>query len=91
MPLVKMMMKARIAMMVMCGRRERGMRAMGESLAVGKVVVVVWLSLWEGLGSGGEGRGEDIEGDVVVIVRLAMDEKIVKDKREGLYSHFENI
>lgn len=90
---MKMMMKARRAMMGMCGRRERGMRAMGESLAVGKVVVVVWLSLWEGLGSGWEGKGEDIENGVVVVVvvRLAMDEKLVKDKREGLCSHFEKI
>lgn len=71
------------------------MRAMGESLAVGMVlVVVIWLSLWEYLGSGGEGKGEDIERVVVVVVvvvRWAMDEKFVKDKREGLCSHFENI
>lgn len=70
------------------------MRAMGESLAVGRVlVVVIWLSLWEYLGSGGEGKGGDIERVVVVVVvvRWAMDEKFVKDKREGLCSHFENI
>lgn len=91
---MKMMIKARKAMMGMCGRRERGMRAMGEPLAVGRVVVVVWLSLWEGLGSEGEGKGEDIESSgvvVVVVVRLAIDEKSVKYKREGLCSHFENI
>lgn len=94
---MKMMIKARKAMMGMCGRREREMRAMGESLAVGRVVVVVWLPLWEGLGSEGEGKGEDIESSsgvvvvVIVVVRLAIDEKSVKYKRERLCSHFENI
>ena len=49
-------------------------RAMGRVL-----VVVVWLSLWEGLGSGGEGKGEDIES---VGLRWAMDQKFAEEGKK---------